>query len=180
MIDFLITNSIARFSLLAFIFALVIFGVVSVGRLSSQRIETKQNIQKIAGGGVKRRESLQDRRTNAWAALAERVEKAGLNLSDTKGDVLAEKLAAAGYTSPSAPKVFTLLRFALVLGVPLAYLLFLRLSQSEISTIQMYFYGTLMALAGLAPTDLRDDVEIEVRGLTEIVANAEGGRVVYV
>lgn len=149
MIDFLITNPVARLSLLAFIFALVIFGVVSAGRLSSQRIETKQNIQKIAGGGVKRRESLQDRRTNAWAALAERVEKAGLSLSDTKGDVLAEKLAAAGYSSPSASKVFTLVRFALVLLVPLAYLLILRISQSEISNIQMYFYGTLMALAGL-------------------------------
>ena len=149
MIDFLITNPVARLSLLALIFALVIFGVVTVARLSTQRIETRQSIQKIAGGGVKRRESLQDRRTNAWAALAARVEKAGLSLADSKGDALTEKLAAAGYTSPSASKVFTLIRFALVILLPLAYLVILRLGQSEISSIQMYFYGTLIALAGL-------------------------------
>ncbi|MEZ5681358.1 MAG: type II secretion system F family protein [Erythrobacter sp.] len=149
MIDFLIANPVARFSLLALIFALVIFGVLTAGRLSSQRIETRQNIQKIAGGGVKRRESLQDRRTNAWAALAERVEKAGLSLADTKGDLLSEKLAAAGYTSPAAPKIFTLVRFSLVILLPLAYLVLQRLGQAEISTIQLYFYGSGMALAGL-------------------------------
>lgn len=148
MIDFLITNPVARLSLLALIFALVIFAVVSVGRLSARRIETRQNIQQIAGG-VKRRESLQDRRTDAWAALAERIEKAGLSLADTKGDALREKLAAAGYNSPSAPKVFTLARFGFVIAFPLIYFILLRLGQSETSPIKMYFLATAMALAGL-------------------------------
>ena len=149
MINFLITNPIARMSLLALIFALVIFAVVTFGRLSSRRIETRQNIQQIAGGGVKRRESLQDRRTNAWEALAERVEKAGLNLADTKGDALREKLIAAGYTSPAAPKVFTLARFGLVIALPAIYFILQRLGQSEVSPIKLYFFGTTMALAGL-------------------------------
>ena len=149
MIDFLITNPVARMSMLAFIFALVIFGVVSFGRLSTRRIETRHSIQQIPGGGVKRRESLQDRRTNAWAELAERVEKAGLSLSDTKGDALAEKLAAAGYTAPYAPKVFTLVRFGLVIALPLVFFILQRMSQSEMSAMKMYAYGTGLALVGL-------------------------------
>lgn len=151
MIDFLVSNPVARMSLLALIFALVIFAVVSFGRISTRRIESRQSIQQIAGGGVKRRESLQDRRTNAWADLAERIEKAGLNLADTKGDVLRDKLAAAGYTSPSAPKVFTLARFSLVIILPLLYFLFQRLSgsASETSVFQSYLYGMALAAVGL-------------------------------
>lgn len=149
MIDFLATNPIARMSLLALIFALVLFVVVSVARVSTRRIESRHSIQEIAGGGVGRRESLQDRRTNAWAQLAERVEKAGLSLADTKGDVLRDKLAAAGYTSPSAPKVFTLARFALVILLPLLFFLFQRLGGGEISAFQSYLYGMGLAVAGL-------------------------------
>ncbi|WP_324829179.1 type II secretion system F family protein [Qipengyuania zhejiangensis] len=149
MLNFLIVNPIARLSLLALIFAVVIILVVTFGRLSSRRIETRQNIQEIAGGGVKRRESLQDKRTNAWADLAERIERAGLSLSDTKGDVLRDRLMAAGYTSPSAPKVFTLSRFVLVIALPLLYLVFQRMTAAEQSSGELYVYGSLLALAGL-------------------------------
>ncbi|WP_369026674.1 type II secretion system F family protein [Qipengyuania sp. RANM35] len=150
MINFLITNPIARMSLLALIFALVIFAVVTFGRLSSRRIQARHNIQQIAGGGAVKRESLQDRRTSAWSDLADRVERAGLSLADTKGDVLRDKLTAAGYTSPSAPKVFTLTRFALVILLPLLFFVAQRFGGGgEISAVKSYLYGMGLAVAGL-------------------------------
>jgi len=149
MLNFLVTNSLARMSLLALVFALVIFVVISFGRISSRRIETRQNIQQIAGGGVKRRDSLQDKRTSAWSDLAERLERAGLNLSDTQGDVLRDKLLAAGYTSPSAPKIFTLVRLILIFAVPLLMLAYLQATGSQIGGMKLLFYGALAALLGL-------------------------------
>ena len=41
MFDFLVTNQLARFAVLALIFAVVIIGVVSVGRLSARRVEAR-------------------------------------------------------------------------------------------------------------------------------------------
>lgn len=149
MFDFLVTNQLARFAVLALIFASVIIAVVSVGRLSARRVETRQNVREIAGGGLGRRETLQDKRTSAWAELAERVERAGLSLADTKGDVLRDKLRAAGYQSPAAPKIFTLLRFIFVFAVPLTFLGYVRLLEVDISTLTLYFGAALFALFGL-------------------------------
>ncbi|MDG5752297.1 type II secretion system F family protein [Qipengyuania sp. XHP0211] len=149
MFDFLVTNQLARFAILALIFAVVIIGVVSVGRLSARRVEARQNIREIAGGGIGRRETLQDKRTNAWAELAERVERAGLSLADSKGDVLRDKLRAAGYQSAAAPKIFTLLRFILVFAVPLLFLAYMRLLDAELSTFTLYFGAAFCALLGL-------------------------------
>ncbi|WP_341712978.1 type II secretion system F family protein [Erythrobacter sp.] len=149
MLNFLVTNQLARLSLLALVFALVIFAVISVGRISARRIETRQNIQQIAGGGIKRRDTLQDKRTSAWTELADRLERAGLNLSDTQGDVLREKLLAAGYTSPAAPKIFTLVRLVLIFALPLSLLGYMQLVGSELSGTKLYLYGSLAALLGL-------------------------------
>ena len=149
MFDFLVTNQLARFAVLALIFAVVIIGVVSVGRLSTRRVEARQNIREIAGGGIGRRETLQDKRTNAWAELAERVERAGLSLADSKGDVLRDKLRAAGYQSAAAPKIFTLLRFILVFAVPLLFLAYMRLLDAELSTFTLYLGAAFCALLGL-------------------------------
>ena len=47
---------------------------------------------------------------SAWLKLVERIEKAGLSLVDTKDEALRNRLAAAGYTAPFAPRVYTLVR----------------------------------------------------------------------
>lgn len=149
MLDFLIANPFARLAVLAIIFALVIFAVISVARISTRRIETRANIRQISGGGTVRQETLQDKRTTAWAELAERVERAGLNLSDTKGDVLRDKLLAAGYMAPEAPKIFTLARFLLVLALPLLYIAYTRATGGELTSAKLYLWGPLLAILGL-------------------------------
>ncbi len=42
----------------------------------------------------------------------------GLSLVDTKDEALRQKLIAAGYTAPYAPRVYTLVRLVLVIGLP--------------------------------------------------------------
>jgi tight adherence protein C len=81
--------------------------------------------------------------------LVDRIEKAGLDLADTKGEALREKLVAAGYESPSAPQLYTLLRLGLVIVLPTAYVLLTLLAGQEISIFRLYLIGSVAALAGL-------------------------------
>lgn len=149
MLSYLATNPLARMALLAVVFALVILAVIALGRLSARRVETRQSIQQIAGGNIKRRDTLQDKRTNAWSDLAERLERAGLNLTDTKEDAVRERLLAAGYTSPQAPKIYTLVRLLLIFAMPLVALTYLEVAGFDLSGLRLYFYGSLAALLGL-------------------------------
>ncbi len=150
MIDFLLNNTVARLAFLGLLFAFTIWGVVGLGRMSSRRMDTRAGIKEISLG-PKGREGLtiQDKRTNAWAKLAERIETAGLNLSDTKSDSMREKMVAAGYTSPSAPKVFTLVRIILIFALPLGYIAVQRATGEPITTMKLYGYGLGLAVAGL-------------------------------
>jgi tight adherence protein C len=151
MVEFLATNLIARTAFLALLFALVVYSVLFGMRAASRRASLRADIRAIAqtgassGGGTQ----LQDRKDSSWARLAERIEKAGLNLADTRGDKLRDKLVAAGYTSPAAPKLFTLWRLVLVLLLPAAYILFSSFSGQELSLLKLYLVGSMLALFGL-------------------------------
>jgi len=151
MVDFLASNVIARTAFLALLFALVVFAVLIGTRAASRRAALRADIRAIAGSGAGApdRARLQERKDSGWAKLAEGIEKAGLNLTDTRGDKLREKLIAAGYTSPVAPKIFTLTRLALVLLLPTGYLLMASTSGQEISFIRLYVIGSVLALLGL-------------------------------
>lgn len=60
-----------------------------------------------------------------------------------------EKMVAAGYTSPSAPKVFTLVRIILIFALPLGYIAVQRATGEPITTMKLYGYGLGLAVAGL-------------------------------
>src|SRR5690606_2234491 len=118
-------------------------------RAAGRRAALRADIRAIAGSGAPDRMRLQERKDSGWAKLAEGIEKAGLNLTDTRGDKLREKLVAAGYTSPAAPKIFTLARLALVLLLPTGYLLLAGTSAQEVSFVRLYLFGSALALMGL-------------------------------
>ncbi|HKX78251.1 MAG TPA: type II secretion system F family protein [Novosphingobium sp.] len=86
---------------------------------------------------------------SAWARLAGTIESAGLNLADTKSDRLTEKLRAAGYTSPSAGRVFTLIRLIMIFALPLGYFLLTYLSGDPPSFLKLYFVCSVLAFLGL-------------------------------
>ena len=150
MLDFLATNAVARFAALALIFGLVAMTVFAATRAAVRRQSLKGELEAIGAARLTSDHiSLQDRRENAWSKLADQIEKAGLNLTDTKADVLREKLRAAGYPSASAPKVFTMVRLFLVFLLPVGYLLLTTGGAEERGFWGLYGYPTLLALAGL-------------------------------
>jgi tight adherence protein C len=150
MVEFLANNFIARLAFLALLFTVVLMAVLFGSRAASRRASLKADLRAIAGPGfASGRMRLQDQKDSGWAKLAEKIEKTGLNLTDTKGDKLRTKLIAAGFTSPAAPKVFTLARLVLVIVFPTAYLLMASAGGEELSFVRLYLYGSALALVGL-------------------------------
>ncbi len=150
MIDLLATNVFARMAFLAMLFGGVILGVTLLARVASRRALIRANLKDITlVPGLAGPMRLEERKDNAWTQIAERIEKAGINLTDTQGDALRAKLVAAGYTSPTAPKIFTLVRLVLVLALPTAYVLLVTSSGQPLSLFRLYLVGSGLAIAGL-------------------------------
>lgn len=151
MLDFLVANPVARYASLIMLFVIVVGVVVFVLSIMARRSATRGELRAIAGSprGVVATASLQQRRDTAWTRIVERIEQAGLNLSDTKSDQLREKLVAAGFDSPAAPRIYTLIRLVLVIAAPTLFVLFSIASGKEVSFLRLYIVGSICALAGL-------------------------------
>jgi tight adherence protein C len=150
MVDFLLANDIARWLFLAVIFAsvmMIAFTVIgTVSRRSAVRAELRSMAAGGAGGQVAR---LNQAKETAWTKLADRIESAGLSLTDTKNDAVRDKLVAAGFDSPAAPRLFTLIRLVLIFALPGVYILLNQLGGSQTSFLKLCTYSAVLALAGL-------------------------------
>jgi tight adherence protein C len=151
MMDLIATTPSIRVAVLLGVFALVVVLALVGLSFAGRRSMMRGQLRDISSGGasLEANESLSRRRDSAWERLVDRIEKAGLDLADTKGEALREKLVAAGYESPSAPQLFTLLRLGLVIVLPTAYVLLTLLAGQEISIFRLYLIGSAAALAGL-------------------------------
>lgn len=98
-----------------------------------------------AGGSLR----ASDARANAWARLAARIERGGLSLGDSDPKGLQRKMLAAGYRSPHAPKVFTLVRLLLIFALPSAIVLPQLLADEPKSLLTLYLQGAGFAAMGL-------------------------------
>jgi tight adherence protein C len=92
---------------------------------------------------------LRSSRDDRWARLVDRIERSGLNLADTKSNVLRDKLIAAGFETPSAPRLYTLVRLLLVIILPVMFVGLSLLNGGELSYVRLYIFGSLAATAGL-------------------------------
>lgn len=153
MFELAATNSIARLTILLLIFGLVMIvaflAMTFVSRRAAIRSELREltgNRLLMPGGGG---ESLRASNDTAWARLADAIERAGLNLTDTKSDKLRGKLVAAGFRSPAAPRIYTLIRLVLVFTLPLGYVLLAYSGEEPPSFFKVYLIGSLLALLGL-------------------------------
>lgn len=84
----------------------------------------------------------------AWLQLIKAIENRGLNLSDTSA-ILRDRLIAAGYMHPAAPRMFTLIRLVMTLALPTAFVLLSYGAGSAPSLAKLYFIGAGLGLAGL-------------------------------
>jgi tight adherence protein C len=141
-----------RIALLALIFLLVVVGVMLVSNILANRALVRGRLNEVKGNGSQTVAGTSLRRDNiakGWQRLADRVEKAGISLVDTRGEGLRSKMIAAGYTAPVAPKIFTLLRLVLLLALPTIYVTAAYAGDSQPSAVKLYFFGTTFAVLGL-------------------------------
>jgi tight adherence protein C len=152
MIELVANSSLIRTLLLLAIFGVVVLGVFGAMSAFGQRLTARTQLQSLRGNIELKpsAESLRSRQTEgAWAKVAAAIEAAGLNLTDTKSDRLLEKMRAAGFNSPSAPRIFTLVRLMMIFGLPLGYVGLSFMSNEPTSFIKMYVIGSILAVLGL-------------------------------
>ena len=154
MLDLIAQYDAVRYVILLLIFASVVIATLWVVSVYLQRSSVRGEIARIAEGTAQPSAGYRGglRATMAetgWARLARAIEDAGLNLGDTNADRLSKKLKAAGFTSPGAPKVYTLVRLCMIFVLPLAYLGLVYLSGETPSFLKIYLICAGLALLGL-------------------------------
>ncbi|MFL6733752.1 MAG: type II secretion system F family protein [Sphingomicrobium sp.] len=145
-------SSLLRSAVLLALFALV--AVVSyffASALSARQAARKRlAIGASAEGQPEIVGSLRSQGTeDAWFRIVNAVEKAGLSLVDTKDDAVRQRLIAAGFTAPYAPRIFTLVRLAMVLGLPILVLLMFWSNGASPGPVKLYLTLTIAAVMGL-------------------------------
>ncbi len=151
MLDLVASTPSVRFAVLIAVFA-VVAAMAWIGlNVAGKRMAVRTELRGIAGPGSLGLsvQSLTGQKDTAWIRLVDRIERAGLDLTDTKSNLLKEKLLAAGFESPAAPRLYTLLRLVLVILLPSAFVLLTLWSGKELSFIKLYIFGSIAALFGL-------------------------------
>jgi len=151
MLALIASNPLLRAIILLLLFVMT-FGLgMFLVRLTAQRIATRQELRAISvvGPGSRSVQSLRGRKDDGFTRMVDRIERAGLNLADTKSDALRATLVSAGFESPSAPKLYTLIRLVLVIALPCLVVALTLLSGHHLSFMRLYIYGSVAALAGL-------------------------------
>ena len=143
-----------RYLLLALVFALVIIVVMLVFNFINNRAAVRGRLAQVQSGGMNigrgTEASLRgDSIAVGWARLAAMIERTGISLVDTKAEGLRAKLIAAGYHSPEAPKIFTLLRLGLLVALPTLFVSAYLVNVQQPSFLKLYIFGVIFGLVGL-------------------------------
>lgn len=150
MVEFLASNVYARSASLLAIFLLATFAAVTASRWLARYAEVRAGLRDLEGSrAVASLGRLRKQNENAWSRLADQIEKAGLNLSDTKGDELRAKLIAAGFESPAAPRIFTLTKVLMILLLPSIYVFLFVVNEPAPNYLKIYVVGAFAALLGM-------------------------------
>ncbi|WIW90615.1 type II secretion system F family protein (plasmid) [Sphingobium sp. V4] len=151
MIDLIASNPFLRVAILGGLFLVVVSLCLVAIRVQSQRSGVRRELRSIAigSGGQVSAPTLLGRQNDALTRMIDRIERAGLNLADTKSDVLRERMVAAGFESPAAPRLFTLIRLILVILLPTALVMITLMAGSSLSFTKLYLFGSIAAVAGL-------------------------------
>jgi tight adherence protein C len=160
-----------RIAMLVLIFLIVVLCVMFVSNMLANRALVRGRLNEVRGNGQQTVAGASLRRDNlaqGWQRLADRVEKAGISLVDTRGEGLRTKMIAAGYTAPVAPKIFTLIRLVLLFALPTIYVTLAYAGDSRPSPVQLYLIGTGLAVAGLYLPNLLISAKAD-RRRTEII-----------
>lgn len=152
MLDLIAENTIVRLIFLGFLFAIVAAGVYFAAQTIVARQLTRRRLLEGSpgfGGNLATGSLRTERVESAWHKLVNSIEKSGLSLVDSKDEALRHKLAAAGFSASYAPRVYTLVRLVLVVGLPILVFLLFWMSGSTPGLIKLYFALAIAAALGL-------------------------------
>ena len=141
-----------RLLLLVLLFAFVVATAYFIAQAIGARQVTRRRLAEgvPAGHGTPTLGSLRNERVeSSWLKLVNTIEQRGISLVDTRDVALRQKLIAAGFSATYAPRVYTLLRLALVIGLPVLVLIFFGLSGSSPSLLKLYISLVIAAAMGL-------------------------------
>lgn len=144
-------SPLVTYVVMALIFGAVVLVVMAVAPLFARRLDLgarlagPQPAATAAGASSLRAADS----ASPWAKLIASIEKRGLSLNDSKGDVLAQRLMLAGFDQPWAVRAFVLARTSLTLLMPTLLLILLALTGSWPSPAKLYFAILGFALFGL-------------------------------
>ena len=153
MIELIAENAVVRVLLLLALFAIVAAAAYFIVLEISARQMTRRRLvdqgpdaddRPNAPGSLR-----SDQAGGAWLKLVNAIEKSGLSLVDTKDDALRQKLIAAGFTAPYAPRVYTVLRLALVIALPILVLVLFWATGSRPGIGKLYLSLIIPAALGL-------------------------------
>lgn len=152
MLELLTANPVLRGLLLAALFAVVAaFAYYAIQSMASRQVLRRRLQQsQPQGSGQELRSSLRVQSVESnWLKLVNSIEAKGLSLVDTKDASVRRQLVAAGFDAPYAPRVYTLLRLALVIGLPVLAAGFFWSTGSSPSVTRLYFTLVIAAALGL-------------------------------
>ena len=153
MFELIAANPVLRTATLLALFIAVVVAVYFIATAVSGRQIARRRLAEPTSGGAEVAMSGSSLRSiaaeGAWVKLVNAVEKTGLSLVDTNDEILRKKMAAAGYTAPYAPLVYTLIRLVCVIGLPALTLLMLWAGNKSPSLLQLYFILSIVAVLGL-------------------------------
>jgi tight adherence protein C len=141
-----------RLLLLVLLFALVVAAAYFVAQAIGARQTMRRRLMEgaPAAHGTPTLGSLRNERVeSSWLKLVNTIEQRGISLVDTRDAALRQRLIAAGFSATYAPRLYTLLRLALVIGLPVLVLFFFGLSGSSPSLLKLYLSLVIAAAMGL-------------------------------
>ncbi|WP_340587351.1 type II secretion system F family protein [Erythrobacter alti] len=152
MLEQILASDVLRLALLIGVFVVVVIASFAVmvyyNRQNAVRGELKKMQDEVAFAGATMPSHDRDSRS-AWTTMVDAIERAGLHLGDTKDVRLREKMISAGYSSPSAPRIYTLVRLALVFLLPGIYLAVALTRPEPPGFLSLYLFGSILGLLGL-------------------------------
>ncbi|HEY0164417.1 MAG TPA: type II secretion system F family protein [Sphingomicrobium sp.] len=153
MLEFISDNMALRLAALLLLFVIAAAGAYAAMTSGELREAARRRLAGAETGDVDLKQAAGSLRSQTvesrWLRLVNAIEKSGLPLTDTKDDKLRQKLASAGYFAAHAPRVFTLVRLVLVIGLPLLMLGLLWLTDSTPGLMGLYVWLAGAATIGL-------------------------------
>ena len=153
MIELAASSRFIRIVMLAALFVIVALVAMAILSVVSRRANMRVKLQQLRKVPLLANQTQVSLRAgvaeSAWARIAQAVEAAGLDLSDTNDARLSKRMRAAGFMSPTAPRVFTLTRLSLLIVLPLAYVVLSYSGGEPPSFLKLYLVGAGLALLGL-------------------------------